>query len=84
MTEIEQGGDRHTGNNGTIMNEPKRVEAIRTKIAEVQSKMTRLAELVKELDDLGCSGYFKYTPGEDGYGGDLEFGHVIHDKQAMN
>ena len=44
----------------------------------------RLAELIGELDKLGCDAAFKYTPGADGYGGDLEFIHVIRDAKSLN
>lgn len=66
------------------MDESERREQIAGKVTEVSKLMTRLAEILQELDKLGCNAAFKYTAGPDGYGGDLEFMYVVRDKEAIH
>ena len=64
----------------TALTELQRQDKIRQKVMEVSQLIHRMSEIINEFNDLGVDAAFKYTPAEDGFGGDLEFMHSIQDK----
>ena len=62
------------------LTERQRRDRIRQKVMEVSQLIHRMSEIISEFNELGVDAAFKYTPSEDGYGGDLEFMHAVQDK----
>lgn len=53
------------------MDETERVQKIHTLRFQFEKTMTRMSEIIYELNQLGCSAALKYEPHEDGNSGTI-------------